>query len=105
VKSFDVKEAGSETKLTLKNIPRKDKYTYVLYRPGLPRGKEVEQGVALVDEKGNADISLPKMEAYFDGNRYFHSSFVYRIAGGGYVSQVYRKNIENVTDDQAFHNF
>ena len=105
VEKFEIKQAGDDLTITMKNIPTRGKFTYVLYRPGSNRSENVPQGVARVDEDGVAKISLPKMSEYLDDFRKFPESFIYRLVSDGYVSQVYRKHLSNISFNTVYHNF
>tara|TARA_Y100001970_G_C14137983_1_gene805439 strand:+ start:49 stop:444 length:396 start_codon:yes stop_codon:yes gene_type:complete len=103
--SFEIKTAGNDLNITMKNIPTNGKFTYLLYRPGTDRTENVVQGVAKVEANGEAKLSLPKLNKYEDNMRSFPESFVYRIVADGYISQVYRKYLENIDFNTVFHNF
>jgi hypothetical protein len=103
--NFEIKPAGDDLHITIKNVPTRGEFTYVLYRPGTERSQNVEQGVAKVEANGEAKLSLPKLSEYQDNMRNFPESFVYRIVADGYVSQVYRKYLTNIDFNTVFHNF
>ena len=105
VQQLEVKKAGNDLELTIKNVPTRGNFTYVLYRPGNSFEKNVNQGVAKVESDGSCKISLPTLEKYSDKMRSFPESFVYRIISDGYVSQVYRKYLSNIEFNTVYHNF
>ena len=105
VSSFEIKDAGNDINITLKNVPMLSEYTYILYRPGASKDVKPIQGVARVID-GDAKLSLPKMEDYVDGMEYHSASFIYRLVSTGYVSQVYRKNIlDESLESVYYHTF
>ena len=105
MQNFEIKKAGDDLQITIKNVPYKGEFTYVVYRPGSQRSDESPQGVARVSENGEAVIHLPNLNEYTDSLRFFSKSFIYRIVSQGYVSQVYRKNLDQVTFNTVYHNF
>ena len=105
VEQFEIKKAGDDLHFTMKNIPTRGDFTYLLYRPGTQSKNESAQGVVKVEKNGEAKISLPQLEDYTDDFRFYPKSFVYRIVSDGYVSQVYRKYVSNIDFDTVYHNF
>ena len=105
VQNFEIKVAGNDLELTIKNVPTKGEFTYLLYRPGNKFENNSVQGVAKVEKDGTAKLSLPKLESYDDKMRNFPESFVYRIVSDGYASQVYRKYLSNVDFNIVYHSF